>query len=51
MRFLVYTGITVVLVIGGGVWLRYATVPVLLAFSAGMRVQRLKALHGENYLP
>lgn len=45
MRFLVYAGITVVVAIGCGAWLRWASLPVLLAFGAGMRVERIKR-HG-----
>jgi hypothetical protein len=42
VRFAVYTVVTVVLVAGCGVWLRWASLPVLLAFGAGMRVERIR---------
>lgn len=42
MRFFVYAVVTVILVAGCGAWLRWASVPVLLAFGAGLRVERLK---------
>ena len=46
MRFLVYAGITVVLAAGCGAWLRWASRPVLPAFGAGMRVERIKRHEG-----
>lgn len=46
VSYLEYVGVAVAAVIICGAWLRWACRPVVLAFGAGMRIERIRHLEG-----